>query len=156
MTISRKLKTLLEEKKIAFKVHDHPAAYTAQEIAGAQHVPGAQLVKAVIVKIDGQLAMCVLPSTLLVDFTKLKAFTKAKEIKLATEPELAKLFPEYELGAEPPFGNLYGLKVFADRAIEAREKVFFNAGSHVSTVSMDTADLINMTKPLMGDIGKHI
>jgi len=156
MSISRKLKGILEEKKIAFKVHDHPAAYTAQEIAGAQHVPGAQLLKAVIVKMDGQFVMCVIPSTLLVDFAKLKSFAKAKEIKMANETELAKLFPEYELGAEPPFGNLYGLKVYADRSIEERENVFFNAGSHTSTVSMSTVDLIKMTQPLIGEIGKHI
>jgi Ala-tRNA(Pro) deacylase len=157
MAISKKLKEILEEKGVQYEAEEHPAAYTAQEIAGAQHVPGDRLLKSVIVrKEDGEYIMVVLPSTRLVDFDKLSALTKDKKLELANEDELGKLFPDYELGAEPPFGNLYGLKVYADRSIEESDEVYFNGGSHTDTVKMELSDYIDITQPIMGDIGRHI
>ncbi len=157
MALSKKLKGILDEKGIRYEVKEHPAAYTAQEIAGAQHVPGAQLLKSVIVKKSGKdFIMVVLPSTKLVDFDKLSALTKDKNLELASEDEFVKIFPDYELGSEPPFGNLYGLKVYADRAIEENDEIFFNGGSHTEVVKMDLSDFVDITQPIMGDIGRHI
>lgn len=157
MGISKKLKKILDEKEIKYEVKEHAAAYTAQEIAGAQHVPGAQLLKSVIVKKgNGEFIMAVLPSVKLVDFDKLGALSKDKELELASEDEIGKIFPDYELGSEPPFGNLYGLKVYADRSIEEADEVYFNGGSHTEVVKLDRADFVNLTQPIIGDIGRHI
>jgi len=157
MAISSKLKSVLDEKGISYEVMEHPAAFTSQEIAGAQHVPGQQLLKPVIVK-DGSdnFHMAVVTTNQLVDFDKFEALSKVTGASLASEDEAGKLFPDYELGAEPPLGNLYGLKVFADRSIEANEHVFFNGGSHTDLVKMDLADFLSLTQPIMGEIGRHV
>jgi len=157
MAISSKLKGFLKEKGISYEVTEHPAAFTSQEIAGAQHVPGKQLLKAVIVKDgDGNYHMVVVTTNQLVDFDKFEALSKVSGANLASEDEVGQLFPDYELGAEPPFGNLYGLKVFADRAIEENDQVFFNGGSHTELVKMNIADFLSITQPIMGDIGRHV
>lgn len=157
MTISSKLKGVLDEKGIGYEVVEHPAAFTSQEIAGAQHVPGQQLLKAVIVKDgDGNFHMLVVTTNQLVDFDKFEALSKVKGASLASEDEVGQLFPDYELGAEPPIGNLYGLKVFADRSIEKNEHVFFNAGSHTALIKMELADYLSLTQPIMGEIGRHV
>jgi len=157
MAISSKLKKILEEKGIKFEVHEHPAAFTAQEIAGAQHVPGQQLLKPVIVKDgEGNFHMVVVTTNQLVDFDKFEALSKVSGTDLASEDEVGELFPDYELGAEPPIGNLYGLKVFADRSIESNDQVFFNAGSHTDLVKMDLSDYLSLTQPIMGEIGRHV
>lgn len=157
MAISSKLKKVLEEKSIRYEIHEHPAAFTAQEIAGAQHVPGQQLLKAVIVKDDGDnFYMVVITTNQLVDFDKFEALSKVSGATLASEDEVGQLFPDYELGAEPPIGNLYGLKVFADRSIENNDHIFFNAGSHTELVKIDLADYLSLTQPIMGEIGRHV
>src|SRR3989337_2789555 len=123
MAISIKVKNYLEKEGIKFEVAEHPLAYTATEVAGIQHVPGKQMVKSVIVKSNGEFIMCVLPAIHLIDFEKLKAATGAKSLKLANENEISKLFPDYEIGAEPPFGELYGLKVYADSLLEEDSEI---------------------------------
>jgi len=157
MAISSKLKKVLQEKGINFEVLEHPAAFTAQEIAGSQHVPGQQLLKAVIVKDgEGNFHMVVITTNQLVDFDKFEALSKASGTSLASEDEVGQLFPDYELGAEPPIGNLYGLKVFADRSIENNDQVFFNAGSHTDLIKMELSDYLSLTQPIMGEVGRHV
>lgn len=157
MTISKKLKNILDESGIDYKIEEHPAAFTSQEIAGAQHVPGKQVLKTVIVKSgDGAFHMAVVTANQLIDFDKFEALSKTSDTSLASEDEMSELFPEYDLGAEPPFGNLYGLKVFADRSIEDNDTVYFNAGSHTELIKMKLSDYLNITKPIIGNIGRHI
>jgi len=157
MAISSKLKKVLEEKGVNFEVLEHPAAFTAQEIAGAQHVPGQQLLKAVIVKdSEGNFHMVVITTNQLVDFDKFEALSKISGTNLASEDEVGQLFPDYELGAEPPIGNLYGLKVFADRSIENNDQVFFNGGSHTELIKMELSDYLSLTQPIMGEVGRHV
>lgn len=157
MAISSKLKNVLDEKGINYEVMEHPAAFTSQEIAGAQHVPGHQLLKAVVLKDDsGNFHMVVVTTNQLVDFDKFEALSKVKGASLASEDEVGQLFPDYELGAEPPLGNFYGLKVFADRSIEKNDHVFFNAGSHTDLIKIGIADYLSLTQPIMGEIGRHL
>ena len=75
MAISAKVKKYLEKEGIRFEVSAHPLAYTAAEVAGAQHIPGKQMVKSVIVKNKGEYFMCVLPSIHMVDFKRLERFS---------------------------------------------------------------------------------
>lgn len=156
MTVSTKIKQLLDKQNIGYQILEHSIAYTAMEIAGAQHVPGKQLIKSVIVKADGQYLMCVLPAIHLIDFDKLKKVTGAKKIELAKEKDVQKLFPEYEVGAEPPFGQLYGLYVYVDKLLQENEEIVFNAGTHTDMIKIKWKDFEKLTKPRLADFGVHI
>lgn len=156
MAISQKVKEYLVNERISFEIAEHPLAYTASEIAGSQHVPGKQMVKSVIVKSGGEFMMCVLPAIHLIDFEKLKKVTGKGDLELANEKDLKRLFPEYELGAEPPFGHLYGLQVFADKLLEEDEEIVFNAGTHTDVVKIKFSDYKRVTKPTIAEIGTHI
>jgi Ala-tRNA(Pro) deacylase len=156
MPISKKLRDFLTKNKISFEAMQHSVAYTAQEIAQAQHVPGNETIKSVIVKVDGKCVMCVLPATYKIDLEKLKKVLNGKTLQLAGEEDLSKLFPDYELGAEPPFGNLYGLDVYVDSSLQNNETVVFNAGTHTDTVRLAFSDFTKLAKPQFADIGKHV
>lgn len=156
MAISPKLKQYLDNEKISYEVLQHSAAFTAQEVAGAQHVPGKHAMKTVIVKADGKFVMCLLPATHLLDLKKFKEAIKATDVTLATEGDLAKLFPEYDIGAEPPFGQLFNLDVYADKSFDPNATVIFNAGTHTDTVRLKYSDYLRAAKPKIGDFGKHI
>lgn len=156
MPISPKVKEYLEKQNVKYEVAEHPLAFTASEIAGSQHVPGKQMVKSVIVKSNGDFVMCVLPAIHLLDFEKLKRVTGTSKLKLATENEINKIFPDYEIGAEPPFGHLYGLKVFVDKILEEDKQIVFNAGSHTEVVELSFSDFIRLVNPTIADIGTHI
>ncbi len=156
MSIAPQLKKYLEKEKITYQILEHPEAFTATEIAGVQHIPGKQLIKSVLVKADGQFLLCVLPATHRINLEKLKKVAKAKNIQLATEAEIAKLFPDYEVGAEPPFGNLYGISVFAEKQIGSNEEIVFNAGTHTETIKIKWQDFNRVTKPTLETFGEHV
>lgn len=147
MPILRKLKEVLDQAKISYEVYTHPQAFTAQEIAASQHIPGKEMAKVVILKIDGSFVMAVVPASRLVNFKKIKAALGASEIALATEAEFTSLFPECEIGAMPPFGNLFGLRVYMDPALEKDETIYFNAGNHQQTVRLKYKDFKELVKP---------
>jgi Ala-tRNA(Pro) deacylase len=156
MTISPKIKNFLDKEKVKYEIAEHPLAYTASEVAGAQHVPGKKMIKSVIVKADSDFVMCVLPAIHRVDFAKLKKVLGSSKIELADEEEIATLFPDYDVGAEPPFGQLYGLKVIADSILEEDEEIIFNAGTHTDVVKMKFADFKRIVNPTLANIGSHI
>ncbi|GAB4226809.1 MAG: YbaK/EbsC family protein [Chlamydiales bacterium] len=156
MAISKRLKQFLEEEGVEFEPMHHSAAFTASEIAGAQHVPGKNVIKSVIVKSGDDFIMCVLPAIHLIDFDKLSALTGDSFLVLASEEEIGKLFPEYEIGAEPPFGDLYGLPVYIDSMIKDNEFICFNAGSHTDLIKIKTHDYLNLVKGKFGNFGRHV
>lgn len=156
MAIAQKVKNYLDEKHIGYQILQHSRAYTAMETAGAQHVPGKQLIKSVIVKADGKYIMCVLSSNHLINFDKLKKISKSKEVFLATEEEIESLFPDCEVGAEPPFGELFGLEVFVDRAVSENDEIVFNAGTHTDVVKIQYKDFARLTNSKEANFGEHI
>ncbi len=156
MTISPKVKEFLDKEQVKYEVAEHPLAYTATEVAGVQHVPGKKMVKSVIVKSGKDFIMCVLPAIHLVDFSKLKKALNTKDVQLADEEEIANLFPDYDVGAEPPFGQLYGLKVVADSSLDEDQEIVFNAGTHTAVVKMTFADFKKIVQPSLANIGSHI
>lgn len=156
MAIAAKFKKYLDENKVKYQALKHPVAYTAQEIAAAQHVPGKQVVKSVLVKADDKYVLAVLPAIHLIDTNKLKNVIKCKTLKIATEEEIAKIIPDYEVGAMPPFGNLYGLDVYADEVLKQDMEIVFNAGTHTDTVKIKYADFEKLAKPKLADFGKHV
>ena len=147
MPMLRKLKEVLDQANISYEVRNHPLAYTAQETAATQHMSGREMAKVVIVKVDGSFVMAVVPAGRLVNLRKVRTELKAEQASLATEDEFESLFPECEVGAMPPFGNLFGLPVYVDPSLEEDETIFFNAGNHVQTVKMKYKDFKELVRP---------
>ncbi|MBI4525695.1 MAG: YbaK/EbsC family protein [Deltaproteobacteria bacterium] len=147
MPILRRLKEVLDREKISYELYNHPQAFTAQEIAASQHIPGKEMAKVVILKLDGAFAMAVVPASKMINFDRVRASLGTKEVSLATEDEFVRLFPDCEIGAMPPFGELFGLPVYVDPALEKDETIFFNAGNHQQTVRLKYADFKEIVKP---------
>ena len=144
---AKKLKEFLDANHIKYTVLTHSTAYTAPEIASLAHVPGKELAKTVIVKIDDRIMMVVLPSSQHVDFSLLKASAKAKSASLVPETEFRDLFPGCEIGAMPPFGNLYDIPVFVDDSLTSDKEIAFNAGTHRELIRMSCGDFYKLVKP---------
>ena len=143
----RKLREFLDQHKVKYVVISHSPAYTAQGIAALTHIPGKELAKTVMVKLDGKMAMTVLPAPQKVDFDLLAEATGAKKAELATEQEFQDMFADCEAGAMPPFGNLYGTDVFVSDTLAEDEEIAFNAGTHRELVRMPYADFERLVKP---------
>ncbi len=142
-----KLKDFLEWEGVKYVTISHSPAFTAQEIAASAHVPGRELAKTVMVKLDGTMAMAVLRSTDRVDWELLKGAAGAATAELASEAEFEGIFPGCELGAMPPFGNLWDMQVFADTRLTEDDEIAFNAGSHTELVRLAYADFARLVKP---------
>src|SRR3989338_5475499 len=151
MAISSRLKGYLESLKIRYTTATHPTAYTAQEIAAALHVPGRQLAKSVLVKTAAGPTLAVLPAAQLIDVKKLKALLRATSLIIGKESDIKALFPDVEVGAMSPFGNLYQVPVIVARLLESQEQITFNAGSHTQTVTMAFKDFAAAAKPKLGE-----
>lgn len=143
-----KLRDYLDAHQVRYAVIAHSPAYTAAEIAEAAHVPGRELAKVVIVRIDGRLAMAVLPATRQVHTESLRKAVGAHEVVLATENEFASRFPDCDPGAMPPFGGLYGLEVFVAPQLAAHDRICFNAGTHRDLIRMSYADFERLAQPV--------
>lgn len=143
----RKLKEFLDSHNIKFVTISHSQAFTAQQIAAIAHIPGKELAKTVMVKIDGKMAMAVLPASYKVDFGLLKKAAGAKRVELASEQEFKDMFPDCEVGAMPPFGNLYGMEVYVAESLAEDEEIAFNAGSHTELVKVSYKDFETHVKP---------
>lgn len=151
---ARKLKEFLDSEGVKYVAITHSPAFTAPEIAASAHIPGKQLAKTVMVKLDGKMAMAVLPANSGVDFGALAALAGARQAELAGERDFADLFPECEVGAMPPFGNLYGLRVFAEQALAEDEQIAFNAGSHKELIKLAYADFERLVQPKVAPFAK--
>ena len=141
------LKELLDREGIKYVTIQHSLAYTAQEVAAAAHVSGKEMAKTVVAKIDGKPALVVLPAGEKVNFDKLRAKTGAHDVELATEQEFASLFPGCELGAMPPFGNLYGLDTYVTPSLAEDDEIAFNAGTHTELIKMPYRDFERVVHP---------
>ena len=142
-----RLKEFLDSRNIKFVTISHSVAYTAQGIAALAHIPGKELAKTVVVTMDGTLAMAVVPASRHVDLVLLKHATGANTVHLATEDQFRERFPDCETGAMPPFGNLYGMTVFADEILAKDKEIAFNAGSHRELVRMAWEDYERLVQP---------
>jgi Ala-tRNA(Pro) deacylase len=151
----KKLTEHLDANEVKYVVLRHSPAFTAQEIAATAQIPGRELAKTVMVKIDGKMAMAVLPASSMVDFARLREGLGAKAVELATETEFRGLFPECEVGAMPPFGNLYDMKVVVDSKLKEDTEIAFNAGTHKELVRVPYADFERLVKPGILDFGSR-
>ena len=144
---AKKLKLFLDRNKIKYVSIKHSPAFTSPEVAESTHISGKNFAKTVIVKIDGKLAMAVLPANFFVDVDLIKDVVKADFVELAAEKEFENLFPGCEIGAMPPFGNLYNMDVYVADALTRDEEIAFNAGSHTEVIKMVYKDFENLVKP---------
>ena len=150
MSIPRRIRDYLDSQKAPYEWLPHPQAFTAQEVAHSLHVSGKRLAKTVILDADGRLVMAVLPASHRLIMPELKAALEVRRLEMLPESELAKIFPDCDLGAIPPFGNLYGIEVWVDRTVEESGELVFTAGTHVDAVRMKYSDYAELVKPHVG------
>lgn len=143
----QRLKEYLTNNNVKYVSIVHSEAYTAQEIAASAHVSGKELAKTVIIKKDGKMAMAVLPASHKIEWDLLKGAAGAVRIELASEQEFIEMFPDCEIGAMPPFGNLYGMEVFVEESLTKDKEIAFNAGSHIELIKLAYEDFSRLVKP---------
>jgi Ala-tRNA(Pro) deacylase len=156
MTILKKLKDYLEKNRVSYEVGYHARVYTAQEVVASQHVPGREMAKVVMVKADEKMIMLVLPASYRVDMKKLKGLLNCKRVGMTKEEKFEELFPDCEVGAMPPFGNLYNLEVWVDQILTQDDFIVFRAGSHVETLRIKYNDYAGLVNPKVGDFSVHL
>ena len=144
---AQKLKEFLDSHNVEYITISHSRAYTAQRIAELTHISGKELAKTVIVKLDGKFAMAVLPASHRVDLDYLKRGVEANTVEVATEAEFKDLFPDCEVGAMPPFGNLYNMDVYVAEKLTDDEEIAFNSGSHIELVKLSYKDFEHLVSP---------
>jgi Ala-tRNA(Pro) deacylase len=143
----KKLKEFLDQEKIKYVSIIHSTAYTAQEVAASAHVTGRELAKTIIVELDGEMAMAVLPANRKIVLQDLREVTGSDEVKFASEDEFGERFPGCETGAMPPFGNLYGMEVYLAESLTSNTELAFNAGSHTEVIKMSFQDFERLVQP---------
>jgi Ala-tRNA(Pro) deacylase len=141
------LKQYLDREKVRYETICHSRTYTAQETASSAHIPGKEMAKTVMVKIDGKMSMAVLPASHRVDFDLLKAATGAGDVQLAKEEEFVDLLPECDVGAMPPFGNLHGMDVYVAEELTEDDEIAFNACAHTVLIKMAYKDYERLVNP---------
>jgi len=150
---AQRLQSFLDEQHVKYVVISHSRAFTTQEIAATTHIPGKDLAKAVIVEIDGDLAMAVVPGSQKVDLELLRDAVGADHVAVARESEFRDRFPECDLGAMPPFGNLYGLDTYVAPNLADDEEIAFNSGTHTELIRMPYRDFERVVHPKPLEVG---
>ncbi len=143
----KNIREYLDQNHIHYSVLPHAPAFTAEETAATAHVPGRELAKPVIVNVDGRLVMTVLPASRMLDIDHFRAITRAKKLQLATEEECTRRFRDSEVGAMPPFGNLYKMETWVDESLSDDEEIAFNAGTHTELIRMRFSDFERLVRP---------
>ena len=152
MAMAGSIVDVLRRQKIPYSPVRHPVAYTAQQEAAVAHVQGRHWAKTVLCFADEDPIQAVVPAHLMVDFERLRALLGARAVRLGTEAEIARLYPDCELGAMPPFGSLYGQRVAVDASLVGDPEMVFNAGTHTDAISMHYNDYADLVKPIVGAI----
>lgn len=147
--ICEKLKKILNEKGVDYKIMKHPEAISAQERAASMHVPGKEMAKVVILKGEDKFFMSVLSASYIIVMDVLRKVLNEKNLRLATEEEFEKLFSDCEVGAMPPFGNLYNVDVYMDKTLSQNEEIVFIAGSHMGSIRIKYNDYVALVKPVI-------
>lgn len=152
--ISTRLKKFLDDNGVGYDVMHHDPAFTAQELAARMHISGYEFIKVVVVKLDGAFALAALPAPLRVNFKMLAEAAGVRKCSLASEEEFQQLFPDCELGAMPPFGNLYNLTTYVDQDVTHNENTVINAGTHAEAIRLRYADLARLARPRVVRFGE--
>ena len=154
MAIPQRIRDHLDSQNVSYEILHHSQAFTGQEVAHSLHVSGKVCVKGVVVGGDKKPILALMPASNRLNFQQLKAALKASHLEMFPESELVKLFPDCDLGAVPPFGSLYGIDVWVDRAVASAEKILFCAGTHEDSIRMTYADFARLTQPYLGNFSE--
>jgi Ala-tRNA(Pro) deacylase len=154
MTTGIAIEEYLQKRKIPFTVFVHRPAFTAQEEAAVTHVPGLSWAKTVVCIADSEPVLAVLPAPYVIDFDRLRELVGANKIRLATEDEMARLYPGCEVGSMPPLGPLYHQRVFVDTSLVGDPELVFDAGAHTKAIRMHYDDFAELVKPVVGSFGR--
>ncbi len=153
--ISARLETALKDSGVRYEVIHHRVDYQAQQAAIDTDTPTRDFAKTLLVRVDGRYAMAVMPAGQFLSERKLCESLGAGELRLATEEEIAPLCPDAEVGAAPPFGNLYGLDVYVSPLLAEDEEITFNGGSHEAAVRMEYRDFERLVRPRVVPMSRH-
>lgn len=154
MTCRERLESYLHQQQVSFDVQEHRPAFTAREVAATEHIPGKLVAKSVVAWADGRLILLVLPASHQVDLAWVNTALGAKATRLAHEAEFVDAFPDCEVGALPPFGNLYDLPVYVDTSLTEDEVITFPAGTHTETMSLPYADYARLVRPTIVEFAR--
>lgn len=154
MAIPSRIMSYLEDRGADFEHTRHPTTYTACELAHVEHVPERTVAKTVVFLGDEVFAMAVLPADERVDMEELRLTLGLERIRLATEEEVAKLFPDCEIGAMPPLGPLFGLAVYVDNRLAEQQMIEFNGGTHRDEIKMSYDEYARLAEPLVRHFGE--
>jgi Ala-tRNA(Pro) deacylase len=146
-----KLRLFLDENHVKYISIIHSKAYTSDRIAESAHISGNELAKTVMLKKDGELCMAVLPASKHVNRDAFAKLTNSGDVSLASERDFKDRFPDCEVGAMPPFGNLYGFPVYVDTSLTLDKEIAFNAGSHLELIKLAYSDFERLVKPMVFD-----
>ena len=154
------LRDYLDEQGVRYQLWHHPTTYTSQDLAAAAHVPGERVIKPVVVDADGRFVMCALPACYRIDLDELRNSLHADKVRIVDEQTLGRLFPDIELGAEPPIGRLFGIPTVMDDTLAADSSddapVTFQAGTHEEAVTMSLGDYRRIAQPDIAHFGRHM
>ncbi len=153
---AEKVHALLEANGVSYTTHTHPRVVSAQRLAAAEEVSGWEVAKPVLLSVGDQLAMAVVPAAVNVDLDKASRALGNNQVRLATEDEFVAVFPDCDPGAEPPFGNLYGVPVFLDEQLRAREQMVCRDGSHTESITLAVADYVRVVAPEIADLSTDV
>ena len=151
----KKLTSYLDQKGVKYVIIRHSPAYTALEVAQSAHIPGKDLAKTVMVRIDGEMAMAVVPASFNVDMVLLREAARTNDVTLATESEFRDLFPECEVGAMPPFGNLWSMDVYCARSLSEDLHIAFSAGNHHEVIQLPFDTYRQLVEPIIVRISRR-
>ena len=147
MRCQEQLEQYLRTHQISYQIQHHPVSFTAQQIAGSEHISGKKVAKSVVVFADNNMVLLVLPAAFRVDLDKAQARLGVQEVRLAHEGEFQAAFPGCDVGAMPPFGNLYGIPVYVEESLTKQETIVFPIGTHTETMSLKYADFERLVQP---------
>lgn len=150
------VQSYLDQMGISYRVCHHPIAYTAQDLAAAEHMSGSKVIKPVIIRAGGEFMMCALPASYKIDIDELRTQLQVSDVAIVNEEKLNDLFPDCELGAEPPIGRLYNMQTLMDESVMNDDQVMFQAGNHSDAVIMSLADYRRAAMPEVAHFGRKL
>jgi Ala-tRNA(Pro) deacylase len=156
MAMMARLREFLETNHVPYELHRHKRAFTATAVAAADRVPQSEMAKVVMLRSKRHYMMAVVPACRRLDLERVRMATEEQDLEFASEDELARLFPDCETGAMPPFGNLFGIPVWVDDALGRETETVFNAGNHRETIHMAYADFVRLVHPSFGELARPL
>lgn len=149
------IQDFLDKSGVDYELTEHSPAFSAQRMAAAEHEHGKYVAKPVIVKVGGEYVMCVLAASSKIDMGALKEQLGAESVELAEEKEISEIFKDCQLGAEPPFGNLYNITTILDSHLKKDDHIVFQAGTHDKAIRMSTKDYVKLVNPKVLKFSYH-